>query len=324
MSEAEFDVDAAEAKYNASRADAGDDPGGDADDGGDKGDDDKGGDPPGFKTYDEYVADGGDPDMYRGKKAYAEEHTRISENKRLRKDVRGLQDTAKLTMEAVTSWKAGESAKMRKELDAKLKKNKEDEDIDGALDTQKEIDALENDPAPAATQDEHPVIQDFRDANPMLDTDHDDFDQEFNDDVEAFYNGLYQQLSYGGKRKVSDGQIKRALKRSLKEARELHEMDDPPPADEEEEGRGESRRNTRKRGRQRSQRRAPQQRSTTPTAEDFKIENPKNNRDHDATGVRDMVRDTAYKNAIKAGKSEEDATKAGATAAQNFEKSLSR
>jgi len=55
MSEPEFDVDAAEAEYDAARA-AGDDDGGDGDRGGDKG---KGGeDPPGFKSFDDYIAGG--------------------------------------------------------------------------------------------------------------------------------------------------------------------------------------------------------------------------------------------------------------------------
>jgi hypothetical protein len=323
MSEAEFDVDAAEAEYNASR-EAGADGGGDEPGDGDRGGD-QGGDPPGFKTYDEYIADGGDPDMYRGKKAFEAEHTRIDENKRLRKDVRGLQDTVQQTMEAVTDWQTVERGKMRKELDAQLKKNREDEDLDGALATQKEIDELDDEPEPGpAPTEEHSVIQDFRDANPMLDADHDDFDQDFNDDVEAFYNGLYQQLSYGGRKKVSDGQIKRALKRALKEANELHEIEAPGQGQGDEPG--ESRRNNR-RGRQqnRSNRRAGSQRTSTPKAEEFVIDNPRNARQANAAPeVRDMIRDKAFQQAKKSGKDDAAANKSADEAAHRFEESLAR
>lgn len=324
MSEAEFDVDAAEAEYDAARAAGADDDAGDGGDGGD-GDrgGDKGGDPPGFKSYDEYIADGGDPDMYRGKKAFEAEHTRIDENKRLRKDVRGLQSTVQQTMEAVTDWQTTERAKMRKDIEAELKTAKADEDLDGALDAQQRLDQLDDEPEaqPAATE-EHTVIQDFREANPMLDSESDDFDQDFNDDVEAFYNGLYQQLSYGGRKKVSDGQIKRALKRALKEANELHEIEEPGQRTDD---RGESRRNTRRGRQQRTNRRSPSQRSATPKAEEFVIENPRNQRQANAAPeVRDMINKTAYKAAIKAGKSEDDAKKAGDGAAQRFEESLAR
>jgi hypothetical protein len=320
MSEAEFDVDAAEAEYNESRAAGDDDGAGDGGDG-DRGGD-KGGDPPGFKTYDEYIADGGDPDMYRGKKAFEAEHNRIDENKRLRKDVRGLQDTVQQTMEAVTDWQTTERTKMRKELDAQLKKNREDEDLDGALATQKEIDDLDDEPEPLpAATEEHTVIQDFRDANPMLDTEHEEFNQEFNDDVEAFYNGLYQQLSYGGRKKVTDGQIKRALNRALKEANELHEIEAPGKGDEP----GESRRNNRRGRQQRTNRRGQQQRSATPKAEEFVIDNPRNARQANAAPeVRDMIHEKALKQAKKLGKNDADAKKFADEASNRFEESLAR
>jgi hypothetical protein len=318
MSEAEFDVDAAEAEYNESRA-AGDDPGdgGDGDRGGEAG-----GDPPGFKTYDEYIADGGDPDMYRGKKAFEAEHNRIDENKRLRKDVRGLQDTVQQTMDAVTDWQSTERVKMRKEIEGDLKKAREDEDLDGALDAQQRLDELDDEPEPQpAATEEHNVIQDFREANPKLDAESDDFDQEFNDDVEAFYNGIYQQLSYGGRKKVTDGQIKRALKRALGEANELHEIEAPGKGDEP----GESRRNNRRGRQQRTNRRGQQQRSATPKAEEFVIDNPRNARQANAAPeVRDMIHEKALKQAKKLGKNDADAKKFADEASNRFEESLAR
>ena len=165
------------------------------------------------------------------------------------------------------------------------------------------------------------MIQDFREANPMLDSESNDFNQEFNDDMEAFYNETYQRLSYGGRRKVTDGQIKRALNKALKDARELHEIEEPGNRADD---RGESRRNTR-RGTQRNQRRTQRSTNTPPPAEDFVIENPRNTRQVNAAPeVRDMIRKKAYEHAIKGGKNEADAKKYADGASQRFEESLAR
>ena len=323
MSEAEFDVDKAEAEYEAARADAGDDP----DDGGDGGGDDgnKGDDPPGFKSYEAYVADGGDPDQYVGKQAYEDRYANIQENKRLRKDVKGLQGTVQQTMDAVNTWQETERKKMRTELDQKLEKAKEDEDLDGALATQKEIDDLDDEPDPPAPthQDEHPVIADFREANPLLDPDSDDYNEEFNDDVEAIYNSLYQQLTYSGRKKATDGQIKRCLKRAMNEAKQLHEMDEAPDGNRDN-NRGESRRNKRASRQQRTNRRSTQT-TTTPKAEAYVIDNPRNARQANAAPeVRDMIHKKAYEHAIKGGKSEDDAKKYADGESQRFEASLAK
>jgi len=301
MAETDFDIDAAADKFDAGKdLDAEGKPTGkaaDADDGG-------GDDPPGFKSYEDYVADGGDPDQYVGKQAYADRYENIQENKRLRKDVKGLQTTVQQTMDTVNEWQDRERERIRTELEGELHEAKENEDPNAALAAQKKIDDLdESEPAPEA-QPEHNVIQEFREANPMLDGESDDYDEEFNADVEAIYNGMYQQLSYGGRKQLTDGQIKRALKRAMKEAEELHEMQ---PPDDDTGKPGESPRNSRQRGNQRNNRRARQQQAK-PRAEDFKIDNPRNPRQIDAaTEVRDMIKE-----------------KYGDEAAENFEANLAR
>ena len=46
--------------------------------------------PAGFKSYDQYVADGGDPRRWKGELAFEDEGNRIAENKRLNKELKDL------------------------------------------------------------------------------------------------------------------------------------------------------------------------------------------------------------------------------------------
>ena len=279
--------------------------------------------PPGFKSFDEYVSDGGDPDMYRGRKAYEAEHTRIDENKRLRKDVKGLQSTVQQTMDAVSDWQSTERDKMKRELQAELHTAKENEDVNAAIDAQQRLDKLAEEPQRVQQDIEPPVIQQFREDNPMIDSASDDYDEEFNGAVEGFYNTIYNQISQNGHRRVSDNQVQRCLDKAMRDARDLHGLNEPnrtltddPPT--------ESPRNLRKRGQRQPRRQQQSRQPITARAEEFKIDNPKNGRDTSGAGVRDMIREKAFKNARKGGKSEVDATLYAEQETKRFEESLAR
>ncbi len=308
MSEAEFDIDAAEAAYNEGREDAGDPP--PADDGNI---DDGAGDPPGFKTFEEYVADGGDPDDYVGKKAYERHHARIQDNKGLRDEVKGLRDTVQQTVDATNTMLEQSEARIRVEVEEELRQAKEDEDVSAALGAQKKLDdmdsakAVRQQQAATTQQGEHPEIAAARQATPMLDATSDQFDAEFNEDVESIFNSYAQKGLT-----VSDSQVKRVLAVAVKEAKALHAE------------KFESTRNNRQqqKGGERQQRRAAAG-DQTPTAESYVIDNPRNPRQKNAAPeVRDMIREKAENAARKAGKSDADITKAGKEAATKFEKSL--
>ncbi len=296
MSEPEFDVEKAQAEYDAARAsDAPPKPAGDgADDAPDDPaldpaaidvdeiDTEKENLPPGFMSFEDYVAQGGDPDTYRGKKAFADEYERIQENKRLRGEIRGLKETVQQTMDTVQDWQSDQRQKIRTELEGELHTAKENEDVDGALATQKKIDKLDEKPdKPPQQQQEHPVIQGFREANPLLDETSDDFNAEFNVDVEAFYNETHARLSRDGKVRLTDSQISRALAKAMKDARELHvDLFESP-------------RNKRpSRGGDGRQPRRGKQAEPAARAENFKIKDPRNPRQGDAASeVRDMIKD---------------------------------
>lgn len=158
----------------------------------------------------------------------------------------------------------------------------------------------------------------------MMDPESETFDVNFADDVAFAYNDLAKRLSRNGARRLSDAEINRLLTRAEAETRDLHGLEastTPAPKDGAD---GEPERSPRndRRAATTAARRPAAQREADVKAEDFKIENPRNNRDHDAGSVRDMIRDTAYKAAKKAGKSDEDATKEAAAEAKKFERSL--
>lgn len=305
MAEPDFDIDAAGKQYEAGReagekfeapADEKEDDAPPADDG--------------FKGYEDYIADGGDPDLYKGKKAFQEDRGRFKENRDMKRTIKDLHSTVQQTMEATNQMLTDQRGKIRTEVEAELKEARANEDMDGALDAQNRLNKLDETPPAATPQAEHPVIQEFRDANPLVDANSTDYNKEFNTDVEAFYNATYEQLSRGGRVALSDGQVKRALGKAMKDAKELH-------ADL-----FESPRNARQTGGNRPQRRTTQQEKAV-SADSYVIKNPRNPRQANAAPeVREAIRQAAIKQAKKTGSNAEDQKKAGDKAAANFEKSL--
>lgn len=310
MSEAQFNIDDAEQQYNDARGEGEDDQ--------PPADPPARKDPPTYMSHDEWVAAGRDPEDYIGKNAFQKRHDDIQNNKKLRKEIKGLNTTVQQTMDAVTDWQSQERGRLKSEIEAELHKAKEDEDIDGALDAQRRLDDIDEPPPPANTPPaEHSVIADFRENNPMLDAEAEEFDEEFNADVEAFYNGMAQQLSHNGKKALTDGQITRCLKKALKETRELHEINDEPARRDD----GESPRN--KRQTQGRSTKRGKTKAVEPRAEDYKLENPRNSRQvNAATEVRDMIHEKAMKEGKKRGMDEKAAKTYADEQAQNFERSL--
>jgi len=267
--------------------------------------------PPGFLSYEDYVAQGGDPEMYRGPKAFVAEHDRIEENKQLRRELKETQTMVKTTMDAVQDWQTTERGRLKAEVEAELNEAFENEDPKAAVAAQKKLDELESAPAPAAPQGEHPAIQDFREKNPLIDQASDRFNAEFNADVEAIYNTTAQALSLNGSRKLTEGQINRALNKALKDAQALHgDLFESP-------------RNERRTPGSTPPGRREAPREAAPRAESYVIDNPRNpNQGNAAADIRETIRKEAVKQATKTGKSAEDAEKAGKAAAERFERSL--
>lgn len=320
QTDTEFDLDAAQQQYDQARQGAapgdGDGAGGPA---GKEGKQAAGEDTPpnkepnphGHMSYQEWIDAGKDPDDYVGRNAYQQQHDRIVDNRRLEKEVKGLKKTQQQTLEAIGDWQAQEQARIRAELEADLDKAKEDEDVGAALEAQQALDEhdrkAKQPPATEASEEQEPIAN-FRAANPAIDPQSDDFNQEFNAEVELNYNAMLRR-AIEQKREVTDSMINRWLKKAYKDAVETFGDDAPgqPAAKEDDEPPPVSDRNNRQ-GQQQTSKRRQAGKPADPKAENFVIENPRNPRQgHAASEIRDLIKD-----------------KYGDDDAKAFEQSLSR
>lgn len=177
--------------------------------------------PPGFKTYDEWVAAGKDPDEYKGKKAYKAEYERIQE-------IRDLKNTMEQVVSAAGTWQEQQQQLMaqqvedaKKEAIKELEQAKEAQDIDGALAAQKKIDELSKPKQPK----QNPIITDFIKKNPIIDQSSEQFDRDFFDDMRLFQNGELDRLLDGDRSRqgeLTETQIARATKNAFEKAKKLH------------------------------------------------------------------------------------------------------
>lgn len=183
--------------------------------------------PPGFKTYEQYVADGGDPDLYKGKKAYEAEHSRIEDNKRLRSEIKELKELSRTVASTMSEWQAQQAKTIRAQLEAELKEAKEIGDVDAALSSQKKIDALGTD-KPIAKPQINPVIKEFMEKNPILDASSDQYNKDFFDDVVKYHNKEVAELTIyplGDPRSgtdLTDAQVAKCARRAYERAKDLN------------------------------------------------------------------------------------------------------
>ena len=192
------------------------------DDEGEKVDDKPAEKPPGFKTYEEWVAEGKDPADFRGENAYKKQYDAL-------KEVRELKDTMTRVVDGMQTWKQQQSDVMAQQLgqarvDAvtELEQAKEDDDLDAALAAQGKINEIDS--KPAATQ-VNPVISTFASKNPIIDTNSSQYDADFHQDMIMIHNGKLDQLLGGDRSRAGEltpQQIERVQNVAFKLAKELH------------------------------------------------------------------------------------------------------
>jgi len=144
--------------------------------------------PPGYLTYDEWIAKGKDPADYKGENAYKAEYERI-------KEIRELKDTMNQVVHGVESWKEQQNAQMAREIarakqeaQRELELARENEDLDAALIAKDKLIELDrqvvNQPPPL-----NPIITDFARKNPIIDQNSPQYDKEFHQDMIMIHNG---------------------------------------------------------------------------------------------------------------------------------------
>jgi len=178
--------------------------------------------PPGFLTYDEWVAKGKDPADFRGENAYKAQYESL-------KEVRELKDTMSHVVDGMETWKqqqneqkAEEIAQARVDLVAEFEQAKEDEDLDAALAAQEKINKIDSRPAPIQV---NPIISDFARKNPIIDSNSAQYNAEFHQDMIMIHNGKLDQLLGGDRSRAGEltpQQIERVQKMAFTQARELH------------------------------------------------------------------------------------------------------
>jgi hypothetical protein len=184
-----------------------------------------GGDPPGFMSYDEWVKAGKDPDLFEGKKAYEEKHGLIKKFTDLKKDFRAVSQSVNDTME---EWRNGERTKLKAELAAQYKDQRDQGMVDEAVETKQALVKIEQEEKKGKVAQLPPVITDFIEATPLIDLDSKDFSPEVFEDFKLVYDAAITKLTNGTGLGLSDRQIKRALDNALAEAKELNKELFPP------------------------------------------------------------------------------------------------
>ena len=179
--------------------------------------------PPGYKTYDEWIADGRDPAAFRGEKAYTDHYETL-------KEVRELKSTMTHVVDGMETWKqqqneikAGEIEAAKAQAVIDLAKAKEDDDLDAALLAQGKITTLEQQRNIAPVV--NPLISDFAHKNPIIDKGSTQYDAEFHQDMIMIHNSKLDQLLGGdrsGAGELSQAQIERVQAMAFNQAKELH------------------------------------------------------------------------------------------------------
>lgn len=152
--------------------------------------------PKGFLTLEAYTEKGGDPDMYRGKKAFAQFYEKSQETKASNAALSDLQGNVKAMAQAMEETKQTALSNQRAELEANMVKAREEFDIAALEKTQKQIFELDQRKQVAqAPRGEPPVVTQFRANNPALDRSSPEFDADLNDLVEKRVNEKFQKVN---------------------------------------------------------------------------------------------------------------------------------
>lgn len=144
---------------------------------------------PGFKTYDEWIGEGGDPDEWQGKKKYSEHYDLIQNNKEFKGQIREMNDLLRQTVDATTSMQQESYERGLAEAKQQLDRAVEEEDVEAVMKARDNIDQINNrKPAPNANQP-NPIHSEFFSNNQIVDRSSGQFNAEVMDEFSRIYNG---------------------------------------------------------------------------------------------------------------------------------------
>lgn len=174
--------------------------------------------PPGFLSYEEYIKTGKDPKKYKGEDAYSDYHKLLGELKDTKREVKTFTQQLMAANEATLNK---EREQMRVSLEKQLKEQKDLGDVDGALETKEQLIDLKKEVKQGPAQI-NPVIQEFIEANPILDKTSDEYDPKFFKTMAKLQAQQVNRLSDNGAAPLDDDEIQRCTEKAFEEAKEFY------------------------------------------------------------------------------------------------------
>lgn len=185
-------------------------------------------DPPGFVSYEEWISQGKDPDDYKGKNAFKAEYGRIQE-------IKELKESMKAITSGLDDWKQMQQEQMMEKVEAakaeaeeRLRKAKEDMDVDAALKAQNDLYDIELKDSKRQEQVNsgiHPAILEYCEKNPIINKGSSQFDQEFFNDMSMIQQSIVDQLTGGNEQRgaqLTPAQLTRSMNVAYSRTKELH------------------------------------------------------------------------------------------------------
>lgn len=174
--------------------------------------------PPGYVSYEDWVADGKNPDDWQGKNKYSQQYDLIQDNKGIKSELRGLNDLMRQTVDATTAMQEEKYNQGKIDAKSELDKAIAEEDINAVIAAK---DKMANLTPPAATPQVNPVHNEFFSSNAVLDKSSSQYDPEFSNEFERIYHGKLQADGVMPGQMLSNQAIQGYMGLALKSAKEL-------------------------------------------------------------------------------------------------------
>lgn len=161
--------------------------------------------PEGFKTYEQYIEDGGDPKYYKGIEAYKQQKDILAELKEIKRKAKERDDE----MHALVKWTETEKSRLRKQIEQQKKQAEEDLDIGRYKELEQEERELGlNQPQQGQ---EHQVVASYRQEQPFLNPASPDYDPVQAAAFAAAFNQMAVEAERRAGRPLNDAEVRQYL-----------------------------------------------------------------------------------------------------------------
>lgn len=176
--------------------------------------------PPGYVSYEEWVADGKDPDDWQGKNKYSQQYDLIQDNKEFKTELKELTGLMRSTVEATKDMQEQSYQRGLSEAQDNLNKAIDDGDVEAVIKAKDELTALNKQPRAQQPQ-VNPIHQQFFDANAVLDINSSQHDPEFKQEFARIYDGKLRADGVTQDQQLSDRAMKGYMNQAMKSAKAL-------------------------------------------------------------------------------------------------------